>query len=67
MPLALSNPFRVWNTSVPIRSASRKLGAPWGTSMNSWKSRLFAAWAPPLITFINGTGKRLASGPPKYR
>ena len=25
--------------------------------MNSWISRLLAAWAPPLITFIMGIGR----------
>jgi len=26
--------------------------------MNSWKSTLLSAWAPPLSTFIIGTGSR---------
>jgi hypothetical protein len=24
--------------------------------MNSWKSIVLSAWAPPLTTFMNGTG-----------
>ena len=29
--------------------------------MNSWKSTELSAWAPPLSTFIIGTGSTLAS------
>ena len=28
--------------------------------MNSWKSRELSAWAPPLSTFIIGTGSTFA-------
>ena len=49
--------FSAWKTSVPTRSASAKLGAPAGTTMNSWKSTELSAWAPPLRTFIIGTGR----------
>ena len=35
--------------------------------MNSCRSRLLFAWAPPLITFIIGTGKRIGADPPRYR
>src|SRR6266511_2286499 len=36
-----------WKTSAPIRSASAKLSAPAGTSMNSWRSIEFCAWTRP--------------------
>ena len=55
-PCLSSSFFRAWNTSAPQRSASRKLLAPTGTIMNSWMSRLLLACAPPLMTFIIGTG-----------
>ena len=75
---ACSVPLSAWKTSVPIRSASEKLAAPAGTTMNSWKSTLLSACAPPLSTFIIGTGRtwsRLgaaedsgrAAGPPRPR
>jgi hypothetical protein len=35
--------------------------------MNSWKSTLLAAWAPPLRMFAHGTGSTYAPGPPRYR
>ena len=36
--------------------------------MNSWKSTLLSAWAPPLSTFIIGTGRSgRASAPPRKR
>mgnify|MGYP003350977898 CR=1 FL=1 len=34
----------------------RKLGAPTGMTMNSWKSTFESACAPPLRMFIIGTG-----------
>ena len=43
-----------------MRSPSEKLGAPAGTTMNSWRSTELSAWAPPLITFIIGTGSTVA-------
>ena len=52
----LRMPLSVWNTSAPWRSASEKLLAPTGRIMNSCTSRLLSAWAPPLMTFIIGTG-----------
>ena len=55
------------SVSAPIRSASEKLSAPAGTSMNSWKSSEFWAWAPPLTTFISGTGSTCALVPPSQR
>ena len=36
-----------------------------GTTMNSWKSTLLSAWAPPLSTFIIGTGSTCAASPPR--
>ena len=41
--------------------ASENVGAPQGTTMNSWKSTLLSAWAPPLSTFIIGTGSTRAA------
>ena len=35
--------------------------------MNSWKSTLLSAWAPPLSTFIIGTGSTSAPAPPRWR
>ena len=58
-------PFRAWNTSAPMRRASEKLSAPQGTTMNSWKSTLLSACAPPLSTFIIGTGSTRADSPPR--
>jgi hypothetical protein len=39
--------------------------APTGRIMNSWMSRLLLACAPPLITFIIGTGIDIGPEPPK--
>ena len=58
--------MREWNISVPILNDSLKVFTPWGTSINSWQSRPLGAWAPPLITFISGTGRRLDNGSPRY-
>ena len=65
-PFASSKDFNEWNISVPILKDSPKVFTPCGTSINSWKSKLFGAWAPPLITFIRGTGKSVDKGSPKY-
>ena len=56
--------FSAWKTSVPIRRHSEKVSAPAGTTMNSWKSTELSAWAPPLRTFIIGTGISTGSPPP---
>jgi len=45
--------------------ASENVGAPTGMIMNSWMSRLLFAWAPPLMTFIIGTGICIDWLPPK--
>jgi len=54
-----------WNTSAPIRRQSANEPAPTGTTMNSWKSTELSAWAPPLSTFIIGTGRTRAASPPR--
>ena len=59
--------MRLWNTSTAIRSPSPNVRAPIGTIMNSWKSTALSAWAPPLSTFIIGTGRMWALSPPRYR
>ena len=45
-----------------MRSASAKVGAPTGITMNSWKSIGLSACAPPLTMFIIGTGSMRADG-----
>ncbi len=45
--IRVSTFFSAWNTSTPARSPSGKVSAPIGTTMNSWASTLFEAWAPP--------------------
>jgi hypothetical protein len=45
-----------WKISTPARSASRKVGMPAGITMNSCRSTLLSACAPPLRMFIIGTG-----------
>ena len=64
-PRSCSVPLSAWNTSAPIRRPSENVGAPAGTTMNSWKSTLLSAWAPPLRTFIIGTGSTWAASPPR--
>ncbi len=49
--------FSSWYVSAAIRSASEKLSAPAGTTMNSCRSIELSAWTPPLITFSIGTGR----------
>ena len=41
-----------------------ELTAPTGMIMNSWRSTLLSACAPPLSTFIIGTGSTWALAPP---
>ena len=50
----------MWNVSAPMRSASAKVEAPAGTTMNSWRSIEFWACTPPLMTFSIGTGRTCA-------
>ena len=54
----------MWYVSVPQRSASEKLGAPTGITMNSCRSIVLSACTPPFTTFIIGTGSTWAFGPP---
>ena len=65
MPWSFSVCLRWWNTSAPIFSASANVRPPTGTIMNSWKSTLLSAWAPPLSTFIIGIGRMCAVSPPR--
>ncbi len=66
--LRLTSTFlSAWNTSAPICTASENVSAPTGTIMNSWKSTVFVACAPPFTMFIIGTGSTRESGPPRYR
>ena len=64
-PRSCRRPFSAWKISAPARSASGRVGAPTGTIMNSWRSTLLSAWAPPLSTFIIGTGSTRAASPPR--
>ena len=64
-PRSFKLPLRAWKTSVPTRSASEKLPAPTGATMNSWKSTRLSACAPPFNTFIIGTGSVVAFEPPR--
>ena len=63
-PCALSSFFSVWNTSEPMRTASRILSADTGMIMNSWMSIGLSACSPPLMMFIIGTGSTRAEVPP---
>ena len=51
-PRSCRSAFSAWYVSAPQRSASAKLAAPTGASMNSWMSTLLSACAPPLSTFM---------------
>ncbi len=64
-PRLASTLFSAWNTSTPMRNPSGNDSAPIGTTMNSWESTVFAAWAPPFRMFIIGTGSTWATGPPR--
>ena len=52
----------MWKISAPQRTASANDGAPSGITMNSWKSTLLSACAPPFRMFIIGTGSTRAAG-----
>ena len=64
-PRSCSSAFSAWNDlgarSAALRRTSRR---PTGTSMNSCRSSELSACAPPLITFIIGTGSVRAPLPP---
>ncbi len=66
-PRSSSSFFSSWYVSAAIRSASAKLSAPAGTTMNSCRSIELSACTPPLITFSIGTGSVVASSPPRWR
>jgi acetylornithine deacetylase/succinyl-diaminopimelate desuccinylase-like protein len=51
-----AGPLELWD-SAPFE--------PTGTTMNSWKSTLLSACAPPFRTFIIGTGSTWAASPPR--
>ena len=63
-PRSFSSALSAWYVSTPQRNASAKLAAPTGASMNSCTSTLESACAPPLSTFMNGTGSTCAFAPP---
>ena len=65
IPWSCSHFLRWWKTSAPIRRHSANDEAPTGTTMNSWKSTELSACAPPLSTFIIGTGRIRAASPPR--
>ena len=65
MPFASSSDLSFWKISAPQRSASRNDFAPVGTIISSCRSRLLFACAPPLTTFIIGTGICIGPAPPK--
>ena len=54
---------RAWKISAPARSASAKVGMPTGMTMNSCRSTLLSACAPPFRMFIIGTGSRYGASP----
>src|SRR5690606_20147244 len=55
-PWPFSTDFSAWKISVPARSASENESKPTGRIMNSCRSTLLSACAPPLTMFIIGTG-----------
>ncbi|CFP59074.1 Uncharacterised protein [Bordetella pertussis] len=65
MPWSWISFLSMWNTSAPQRSASRKLAAPTGRIISSCRSSVLLACAPPLMTFIIGTGMLMGPLPPK--
>ncbi len=64
-PRSCSSPFSAWKTSAPMRRPSANDVAPAGTTMNSCRSIELSACAPPLMTFIIGTGSVRAATPPR--
>ena len=51
----------------PPAAPPRTVGRPAGITMNSWRSTLLSACAPPFRMFIIGTGSEVPSLPPGYR
>ena len=58
---------RVEDLAAGAQRVGERVEKPTGTIMNSWKSTLLSACAPPFRTFIIGTGSRSASSPPRWR
>ncbi len=56
-PRPRSTDLSAWKISVPARRLSEKLEKPTGSTMNSCRSTLLSACAPPLTMFIIGTGR----------
>ena len=56
---------RVEDLGADPQARRRSVGAPTGTTMNSWKSTELSACEPPLSTFIIGTGRMCALSPPR--
>ena len=54
------------NLHARAQGFGERVGSPLGMIMNSWKSMGASECAPPLMTFIIGTGSTLALGPPRY-
>ena len=54
-------------TAAFAKTPSSAVGAPVGTTRNSWMSVAFSACAPPPITFPSGNGVSPAKQPPRYR
>ena len=65
-PSVVQRPLqRVEDLGAHAQRPRRSVGAPTGTTMNSWKSTLLSACAPPFSTFIIGTGSTCAASPPR--
>ena len=65
-PFFFNTDFNVWKISTPHLKPSLKEEAPTGIIMNSWKSILLSACAPPFKMFIIGIGNVFALVPPIY-
>ena len=64
-PFDFKSDFNEWNISQPYWSASEKLFAPIGATINSWISTSLSACDPPLIMFIIGTGRLIVCSLPR--
>ena len=62
-PFFFRMPRSVWKISAPARTASANDGKPSGITMNSWKSTLLSACAPPFRMFIIGAGSESVPRP----
>ena len=63
-PRSRSTDLSEWYVSTPQRRASLNDDAPTGMTMNSCRSMLLSACAPPFKTLSIGTGSTCASRPP---